>query len=92
MNRGRPIPSRHTDERRNGIRRFKLTGKGRLSRLEQHFCVAKRKHGSDVSRASETRRAASGIGVDLNRDWRRRKSGAAQGQGRRHTTQAGSQH
>ena len=25
LNRGRPIPSRHTDERRNGIRRFKLT-------------------------------------------------------------------
>jgi hypothetical protein len=60
---------------------IEFAGEGSVRGLEQDFDIAARKHRGDVAGASQPRRSAVGIWIDLNRYRRGCKAGARQRMG-----------
>ena len=58
--------------------RIELAAERRVGGLEQHLDIAACEHGGDVAGAGRLRRAARGIGIDLDRHRRGRKAGACE--------------
>ena len=57
-------------------RRIELAAERRICGLEQDLDIAAAEHGGDVASTARLRLAAERIGIDLDRDRRRRKAGA----------------